>query len=730
MEKPFLQVKKVLAAPLSEMPDIVFSALKSQGFADLTFKEIPYSVNANFSDYETHSGKRFTKAMQAQVIWTEDKNPPEIFSTMKAENKMIDPMLVTVRLKPHKLVSAEDAKAKLQSLWSEIKEIAEQTSAAIVDQVPPTDYGTAQWATLKELKQEGYLTDFASDNVNYRFFLGSFEGHDVSVPKMYAEAHAIVAGPPGVGKSRSIYIPNLIKRVGTSAIVTEVTAGEKVVPTVYAHTAGYRASHGHKIYYLNPADLANSTRFNPVDRIANMGDAIRYATLIITNTTSTNHIGDQIWPQAETQLLAALLLYVWGLGGKKRNQEGGPATLGNVRNLLRHGPVELEALIKANGIPEARDRFSEFIKNSSPNFRLGVVSGLIARLNPWLDPRICALTEVTDFDAHDLKSSLFTFYLAFPVHRPEYKPLMALAVNYLANFPMDEKFDHPFTMFLDEFAAYGTIPNIGNIQATIRNNEVALIFGFQDQSQLGPPLYSRNQAESIFANTDTKVLFATGAIAAQQQISQLLGQTTKIRKQVSSTGHITRQTYGLPLLSAAEVGRIPLGKAVIHRLKKNPILIDTVAPSTYAAFPKQYPPPAKELKPLSIELIEACDESEDIQFDQQEAQAQTKTYKDLWESFTNAKEEHDNAVLANKPASHQDALLKKMKEAKQEYESFHEQKKDVTSSASWPEETKIEKSPEEPQLPQASSVTAEDPNAKFYVFDEDPNAKFYVYDDE
>ncbi len=31
-------------------------------------------------------------------------------------------------------------------------------------------------------------------------------------------------------------------------------------------------------------------------------------TLIITNTTEKSHIGDQIWKQAETHLLTALLL--------------------------------------------------------------------------------------------------------------------------------------------------------------------------------------------------------------------------------------------------------------------------------------------------------------------------------------------------------------------------------------------------------------------------------------
>jgi len=77
---------------------------------------------------------------------------------------------------------------------------------------------------------------------------------------------------------------------------------------------------------------------------------------------------------------------------------------------FRAGPEEIGNLVKSSNIELARQEYNAFLKNTSPNFRFGVVSGLLVRLNPWVNKRIAALTEVTDFDPTTLKDQLFTFY--------------------------------------------------------------------------------------------------------------------------------------------------------------------------------------------------------------------------------------------------------------------------------------------------------------------------------
>lgn len=745
MEKPYAQVTFDLAAPLSEMIDIVIATLKGQMYVDFNYTETPYRVQAAHAEQEVWGGKKFTKNFAIEVIWREIQQPHESFAELKQANPFVDPVRVTIRLKRLTSEDQTEAKKKLNVFRQELKQQAADTAEEMPNRKPPTDYGDRHFATMPELQSEGYLANEATEEPSIRLQLGSYMLQPLSVPRQFTEAHAIVAGPPGVGKSRSVFIPNLIQRLNTSAIVTEVVAGEDLRPTVYGHTAGYRAANGQKIYYFNPCDLQNSTRFNLIDFIESVGDAIKYATLIITNTTANTHIGDQIWPQAETQLLTALLLYAWGLNGKKKSKEGMKGNLGYIRNLLRHGPVELRDIIDANGIPEARDRFGEFIKNSSVNFRLGVVSGLIARLNPWLDPRICQLTEVTDFAPDDLRNHLFTFYLAYPVHRLDYKPIMSLALNFLITLPLTKAFNHPLTMLLDEFAAYGTVPGIHNIQATIRNRGIGMTFGFQDQSQLSD-VYSMSIAETLVTNADTKVLFATGSPKAQKQYSEMLGQTTKVKKQVSSNGHINRQTYGQPLLSPAEVGTIPKGRALVIRNGRSPILIDCVPPGTYSSYWIDHPPPEKQASILKKELIQQCDDAAELAFDEELADQQTSTYSTLLKQLQEAQQAYEQAAQTGAATSTLEELAAKMKTAQAAYDAIHqdnpveliqpEEQDDITILEP---EKKEEPSPElldepvdEPQTTTSKpQIDPNDPNAKYYVLDgEDPNAEFWVFDDK
>lgn len=583
MNKPYAQINwKPLAAPLEEMEEVVISALNALGFSRFNYSEYPKCVHATKIESE-HWRRQFNREYVVEIQWKEDTDPPPELTTTIQNSEFLNPLLVRIKLKCAQVRSQTKSVTQIEQLWRELMQRALDASQSLAVKTPSTDHGAARWATLADLKAEDYLQESTTEVLSSRLILGYLQEKLVAVPKRLTEAHAIVMGPPGAGKSRTIIVPQLIERLGTSAIVTEVTAGEDLTPTVFGMTAGYRAKHGQKVYYLNPSDLEHSTRFNPIDFIQSIDDALYYADLIITNTTLGNHVGDQIWTQSENHLLTALLLYVWGLGNKTRSVKGGRSNLGYIRALLRLGPEGMRTKIDADGIGEAKGQFNEFLRNSSPNFRLGVFSGLIQRLNPWLNPKIRALTEVTDFEPEHLRRNLFTFYLAYPVHRRDYRPIMSLALNFLLRLPLRSKFDHPVTFILDEFAAYGRVPGIDDLQATIRNRQIGILLGFQDIQQL-TKVYSQHEADVLFTNCDTKIIFATGSSKAQNQISQLLGQTTKIKKTVSSSGHISRLTFASPLLSPADIGRIPDQHVLIVRNKRSPIMVATSEPNKYERY--------------------------------------------------------------------------------------------------------------------------------------------------
>lgn len=705
MEKPFAcLLKKPLAAPLDDMEEIIIATLNSMQFRNFTYLESTKTIQATKEDTEIWANQNFKKSYAIEVTWQEDPNPPEQFPELLKANEYIQPLLVTLQVKDLKSDSQDQAQEIAVSFWNQLKTRAGQTSEAAKTRRPPTDHGTATWATVSELKQEDYIHEDTKEDISTRLLIGAFKGHTISVPRRFTEAHAIVAGPPGVGKSRRIFIPNLIERPETSAIVTEVVGGEDLKPLVYRMTAGFRQASGHKVFYINPSDLDNCTRFNPIDFIEGIDDAIYYADLIITNTTEKSHVGDQIWKQSETHLLTALLLYAWGLGGKQKSKEGGLSNLGHIRSILRFGPIALNKLIKQNGIPEARDRFDEFVRNSSPNFRLGVFSGLIQRLNPWLNPRLIKLTEVSDFTEEELRHNLFTFYLAYSVNRQDYKPIMALALNFLTKLSLRKTFDKPLTLLLDEFAAYGNIPGIDVLQATIRNRGIGIVLGFQDQQQL-QKVYSTHEAEVLFTNTDTKVLFATSSAKAQQQISQMLGKATKAKKQISSTGHISRPTFGAPLMEPGEVGsKIKEGQVLVIRNARNPLVADTCDTGKYNAYEHTYPAPQKPKKEIDPKIFDDVKEAENIEYDKDEAQQQISKFEKLWKAKMDAEEKLALAKQQNIAGPKIKTLEQQLAKALEAYDKFVAPEPDPVTKEESDEKEVVAKTPTNPLNSQPKSA--------------------------
>ena len=66
-----------------------------------------------------------------------------------------------------------------------------------------------------------------------------------------------------------------------------------------------------------------------------------------------------------------------------------------VRELMREGPAVMGDILQESKNQAAKDEYGAFYQNSTEGFRNGVTSGLMQRLNLWVNPRIQALTETT-----------------------------------------------------------------------------------------------------------------------------------------------------------------------------------------------------------------------------------------------------------------------------------------------------------------------------------------------
>lgn len=222
----------------------------------------------------------------------------------------------------------------------------------------------------------------------------------------------------------------------------------------------------------------------------------------------------------------------------------------------------------------------------------------------------------------------------------------------------------------------------------------------------------------------------------------MLGQTTKVKKQVSSSGQINRQTFGQPLLPPSDVGKIPNGRVLIWRKGKNPILAESVPPGTYSSYWNDHPPPEKPLKTLKKELISQCDEAQDLKFDTEVAKQQTTTYKSLFEQYQEAEQAYQKAAANPGSGANLQELASKLKQTKEAYEALHTddpvemtEEEEEAITVLQPEKPKKKDTPkppvEEKKTTTSVPIDPNDPNAKYYVMDgKDPNEAFYDFDDK
>lgn len=504
-------------------------------------------------------------------------------------------MLVNIELEERKGGASEiECQRRCDKIMLELQNDADRAEEAKAYKEKSTVYGSASWGTEQDLRAKNYFQKTADPK---RFIIGrSAEGEYIQVPEFWTHAHAIVCGRTGVGKSRGFFFPQLIERIATSMVVTEATPGYED-GELYKLTSGWRKMAGHKVYCFNPSDMS-SNRINPIDRIRRAPEqekaavAEKLADLVIMNGESSEGRGDQTWNRSEKLLLIPLLLHA-AAGDPRRGH------FGALRWLLAEGPDALTKVLKDSPSRIARMEFQGWSRLAGEtNFKYGVFSGLVTKLNPWMTDQMIALTETTDIDMDALTSQLFTFYLAVPSRSKDSKLIGSLMMNFLLDHILEirEKMKYPLTMLLDEFTNFGKISGIGDTLSIIRKNKIGLILGFQNYAQL-EQVYSKREAQIIIDMPATQVYFKQKNFQEARDLSEAIGRTTVEEATVGDSGRVQESIQGRHLITPDEL--ISLDRQVIvFTADTKPLKLPLTDPLAYEQA-LSYDPPQRDIHQIS-----------------------------------------------------------------------------------------------------------------------------------
>lgn len=381
----------------------------------------------------------------------------------------------------------------------------------------PPLHGAARWASEAELVGAGLRS-------RQGVVLGRKGGR---LLVFGGSEHVMLHAPTRSGKGVGVVIPNLLTWPD-SVVVLDVKREN------WEASAGFRAAHGQEVVLFDPLDPERRTaRFNPLghidrtDVVAVLDELQKLAVMLFP---PPQH-GDPFWAEAARTGLIGVGAYVaetpelqFSLDAIYRE-----LTQGEPRTRL---PEEVRARAAA-GRPLSSgcvSAISDFCSASENTFA-SIKQTITARMNLWLNPRVCAATDASDFDLRDLRERRISLYLGVsPDNLARVAPLYNLLLQQLVDLntrerPSVDRHAVRVLMVLNEFARLGHAAVIAHGFSYVAGYGLRLLPVLQSPAQLRAE-YGADLAEEIMANCGVEIAFAPKELRVAQDLSERLGYWT------------------------------------------------------------------------------------------------------------------------------------------------------------------------------------------------------------
>jgi type IV secretion system protein VirD4 len=418
-----------------------------------------------------------------------------------------------------------------------------------------TTYGSARWATKRDLKKAGLLRPSG-------VFLGQWKDRYL---RHHGPEHVLSFAPTRSGKGVGLVIPTLLSWTGSS-IVHDIK-GEN-----WSLTSKWRSSFSRCLRFdpTNP----DSVRFNPLLEVRRGDNEVRdvqnIADILVDPEGSLerrNH-----WERTAHALLVGVILHVL-YAEKDKTLSGAAAFLSDPsRSIIDTLNLMMSTHHIGDKPHDVVAQAARELLNKSENERSGVLSTAMSFLSLYRDPVLARATATSDFQIKDLISTeqAVSLYLVVPpsdISRT--KPLIRLMLNQIGRrlterLPSSEKPQREVLLMLDEFPALGRLDFFETTLAFMAGYGVRAFLIAQSLNQIDKAYGPNN---SILDNCHVRVAFATNDERTAKRISEALGTATEQRAQRNYTGHrlapwlahvmVSRQETSRPLLTTGEVMQLP-----------------------------------------------------------------------------------------------------------------------------------------------------------------------------
>ena len=184
--------------------------------------------------------------------------------------------------------------------------------------------------------------------------------------------------------------------------------------------------------------------------------------------------------------------------------------------------------------------------NKAENERSGVHSTAMSFLTLYRDPIVAKNTEKSEFKIRDLmkhEKPISLYIVVRPSDKDRLKPLIRLLINQIVRI-LTEKMEfkngssvkhykHRLLLMIDEFPSLGKLEIFEESLAFIAGYGLKAYLITQDLAQLYKH-YGKD--ESIVSNCHIRIAYAPNKIETAELLSKMAGQTTVVKKSVTTSG--------------------------------------------------------------------------------------------------------------------------------------------------------------------------------------------------
>lgn len=435
----------------------------------------------------------------------------------------------------------------------------------------------AHWASREDIKKDPNVVEITLEDVEY-----DAAGIPIIVPDAdnsihvdNSEAHSLIIGSTGSGKTRRLILPliNLLARHGESMIITD-PKGE-----LFAHTKAILNESGYKIITINLREPQSGSAWNPLwlpYKCYKNGDVDRALEMLydlagnIFNADKSNK--DPFWNNSAADYFCGLAIALFedgnideiNLNSILNMDAGGNERFGGPNNnyakayLNMFGTQSL-AYVNAAGTVFAPDETKG-----------GILSTFRQCIKVYASKiELSKMLAANDFDMAHVAETKHAVFVIMHDEKRTYHPLVSTFIKQCYDTLLIQahsqtgRLNNRVNFVLDEFANITPINDMPSMITAARSRNIRFHLVIQGINQLTSQ-YGVADADVIKGNCGNWIYLVSKELPILRELSELCG-TEKVLK----AGQFQ---FEKPLISISRLLTMPLGQALILRNRESPFL--------------------------------------------------------------------------------------------------------------------------------------------------------------